>query len=85
MAPSVTYLKIRRNGHIDGLPGRRHPVQQQRVVKGRVPRGLEPEMGSFVTSGVEIFARKEAEGEYASVQVVVDVRLRRDALRDDRG
>ena len=74
-----TDLKVSRDGHVDGLAGRRHPVQQQRVVQRRVPGGLKPEVGSLVSAGVEVLAREESERQHAAVEVVVDVRLRRDA------
>lgn len=48
-AESVMYLEIGGEGHVDLLPVRSDSVQQQRVVHGAVPGGLEaiegPESG----------------------------------------
>jgi hypothetical protein len=70
-----THLEVGRDGHVHGLPGRRHPVEEQRVVQRRVPGRLEPEVGPLVTSGVQVLAGEEAEREDTSVEIVVDVRL----------
>ncbi len=61
------YLEISWNGHVDGLAGWSHPVKKEWVVKGRIPGGLKPEMRPLVSSGVQVFTRKKAEGKDAAV------------------